>query len=524
MMSLGSEEMLMEQLPKRVSVLREWWYYMEKGRLPWNADTPNAEWYKMVLESLSADEEMVTRLRRVLERAAFRQRVSRQHEDEFLEALVGILCGVGGAFARYASGEPVFGSAGSGAAVSVSGAVGSGADSEGSSRSDSVDAAVGLGSALAGEGMGSGAGAVGTGAAAGSGAAGAGAVGAGSGFLGSLPVFAGGSRQMSLSQWVEAVCELCVWLEKKYLESLDLSRWISRRDRQGRLAKSLRRWRSEHARFLALPRAGRKAAVWELVLQEAARRPDAARAGSIVAMLTKWVSEDREIHLLLRGFGAGETAKQEGFDEYVKIEKKHERPAVEKDVVSEDDKEESIVAAEEERLFDKQMVDEDGFFGRLAGLILLHPFLTTLFGRCGFYDKNGFIDKEARQQAVFLLYYLGTGEKEGPEYEMLFPKILCGCDPEDPLPRTVELPESVYTEADDLLLMVLQRWEKLQHSSVGALREGFLQRLGKLVNRNDRLVLIMEISAIDVLLDYLPWNLSIVKFPWWKELLYVEWR
>ena len=60
--------------------------------------------------------------------------------------------------------------------------------------------------------------------------------------------------------------------------------------------------------------------------------------------------------------------------------------------------------------------------------------------------------------------------------------------------------------------------------AVEALREGFLQRVGKLVNRNDRLVLFMETSAIDVLLDYLPWNLSIIKLPWLKDLLYVEWR
>lgn len=264
-----------------------------------------------------------------------------------------------------------------------------------------------------------------------------------------------------------------------------------------------------------------------MVLREAARHPGAVRSGGIELLLMRWLSDDEKIHALLHGgkergslrggddgrirearAAAGEGKTNEAQEGHEPVERSGGEGAV----------------AEEERLFNRQMVDEEGFFGRLAGVILLHPFLPTLFGRCGLYDTNGFIDKQARQQAVFLLYYLATGEKTGPEHELLFPKLFGGCDPEEPLPVTVELPDSVYTEADELLQVVLGRWEKLRQSSVGALREGFLQRVGKLVKRNERLVLVIEISAIDVLLDYLPWNLSLVKLPWWKELLYVEWR
>jgi hypothetical protein len=175
-------------------------------------------------------------------------------------------------------------------------------------------------------------------------------------------------------------------------------------------------------------------------------------------------------------------------------------------------------------VFDRSQVEEEGLFGEYAGLILLHPFLSTFFSRCGLTERGVFVDRQARQQAVYLLYYLGTGEKEAQEHALLFPKVYCGCDLEEPLPMRVEQPESSYLEADQLLQMVLQRWEKLQYSSVAALREGFLRRMGKLVNRGERLELVMEASAIDVLLDYLPWNLSIVKLPWLKDLLYVEWR
>jgi hypothetical protein len=34
----------------------------------------------------------------------------------------------------------------------------------------------------------------------------------------------------------------------------------------------------------------------------------------------------------------------------------------------------------------------------------------------------------------------------------------------------------------------------------------------------------VEGKALDILLDYLPWTLSIVKLPWMKKLLHIEWR
>ena len=31
-------------------------------------------------------------------------------------------------------------------------------------------------------------------------------------------------------------------------------------------------------------------------------------------------------------------------------------------------------------------------------------------------------------------------------------------------------------------------------------------------------------NALDILLDYLPWNIHLVKLPWLKDSLYVDWR
>jgi hypothetical protein len=179
---------------------------------------------------------------------------------------------------------------------------------------------------------------------------------------------------------------------------------------------------------------------------------------------------------------------------------------------------------EEDLLFRDEQIPEEGILIPHAGVVLVHPFLATFFSRLGLLDGKTFKDLDARQQAIYLVHYLATGERTAPEYELVLPKMLCGYALEMPLPGDILLTDEACAEGDLLLRNVVQRWEKLKNSSVDALREGFLQRNGKLYNRNDRLSLQVEASSIDVLLDFLPWNLGLVKLPWLKEMLYVEWR
>jgi hypothetical protein len=473
-----------KRIPGRASILEQWWFYMEKGRLPWNADSIEVEGYRLLLEILSVDYGAVTRLKLALEnQPAFRKRLSRQHPDEFLETLVGIVLG---------------------------------------------------------------------------------------------------ERQEALSRRVQECCAMARRLDGIYRD-------IKPSDEN--LAAGLRRWIAEHSLFLAQPAMGRKAMVWELLLQSSARQPAELKAGGAVALLASWLSADARLRRLLRkewpdspllrpdspplqpdlllpqpesrplrpdsppprhsaeALAAAHPLKPapEGDQEAGGPAQANAEPGR---AGAEDVSEERIVRNGEDRSakqkaseaaegqglapagqeqqdiagFDRREVDAEGLFGNYAGLILLHPFLTTFFSRCDLMEGGRFRDAAARQQAVFLLYYLATGEKEGPEYEMLFPKLFCGCALDESLPSRLELPETFYAEADELLQMVLQRWEKLKNTSVNGLREGFLRRMGKLVNRQNRLVLVVEVSAIDVLLDYLPWNLSLVKLPWLKELLYIEWR
>lgn len=178
----------------------------------------------------------------------------------------------------------------------------------------------------------------------------------------------------------------------------------------------------------------------------------------------------------------------------------------------------------EEYLFRAGEVTEEGIYLVNAGIILIHPFLSTFFGRLGLWKEGAFVDLYARQRAVALLHFLATGEREGQEYALVLAKVLCGHSVEMPLPREIVLTEEECGEGVLLLENVIRSWEKIGNTSVEGLRQGFLRRDGKLSERGGRLYLQMEISGIDVLLDYLPWNLGIVKLPWLKEILFVEWR
>ena len=128
---------------------------------------------------------------------------------------------------------------------------------------------------------------------------------------------------------------------------------------------------------------------------------------------------------------------------------------------------------------------------------MLHPFLSNFFSRLQLTHQGSFTDSKTQQKALYLLHYLATGEKTAEEYELVVPKVLCAYPLQRPVSKQISLLEHETEEADQLL---------------------------QLLSKNESLCLQLEAGAMDVLLDYLPWNLSILKLPWMKSLLHVEWR
>lgn len=169
-------------------------------------------------------------------------------------------------------------------------------------------------------------------------------------------------------------------------------------------------------------------------------------------------------------------------------------------------------------------IADDGAFLHYAGLVLLHPFLNNLFKRLQIIEEQHFINIKAQQKAIYLLYYLATGNTVADEYELAIPKLLCAYSLHIPVQKEIQLTPQELEEADSMMEACIQQWDKIKNSSLNGLREGFLQRKGKLSFKDDSPYLQIETSGIDVLLDYLPWNISIIKLPWLKEIIRVEWR
>jgi hypothetical protein len=79
-------------------------------------------------------------------------------------------------------------------------------------------------------------------------------------------------------------------------------------------------------------------------------------------------------------------------------------------------------------------------------------------------------------------------------------------------------------QIDALLQSVIEHWAVLKNTSPEGLRESFLQREGRLVFQNDQWELTVQKQAHDILLDYLPWNISMVRLLWMPYPLIVKWN
>ncbi len=167
---------------------------------------------------------------------------------------------------------------------------------------------------------------------------------------------------------------------------------------------------------------------------------------------------------------------------------------------------------------------EKCFFVVQAGVVLLHPFLPRLFSQCGLLDgEQNFTDFSCRERAIHLLHFLATGQEHPQEPQTGIYKILCGLDIGVPVAKHLDLQQADRDEALELLKAVIEHWSRLKNTSPDGLRSAFLQRQGKLTWSEEGWQLVVEPQSIDILLETLPWNLSVIRFPWLKQPLRVDW-
>jgi hypothetical protein len=183
---------------------------------------------------------------------------------------------------------------------------------------------------------------------------------------------------------------------------------------------------------------------------------------------------------------------------------------------------EPVLIAEKEKTIDESL------YIPYAGLVIVAPFLPLFFETTGLLDDKTFRDRSARVKAVRLVGFLANGRTDTPDWELIVPKILCGLDPADTI-ITEEDPDSEsLQEATSLLDAMVKHWTALGRSSPDALRQGFLERDGKLTTDNQQpdvgWLLEVEGKTIDVLLQKIPWGFGTVKLPWMTKVLRTEWQ
>lgn len=165
-----------------------------------------------------------------------------------------------------------------------------------------------------------------------------------------------------------------------------------------------------------------------------------------------------------------------------------------------------------------------------AGLCLLALWLPRLFDMLGLLEtgadgKKDFRDTDARIRAIFVLQRLVTDEKrEYKEQELAFNRILAACPFSVPLPKTLELTDTELQTVESMLAGVKSNWNKLKGTSVKGFQRSFIERPGKLEQREDKWVLYVEERSYDILLDSLPWSYRRIRLPWLKKRMDVVWR
>ena len=165
-----------------------------------------------------------------------------------------------------------------------------------------------------------------------------------------------------------------------------------------------------------------------------------------------------------------------------------------------------------------------------AGLCLLaiwFPRLLDMLGLLAETDdgRKDLKDTEARIRAIFILQRLATDEaREYEEHELAFNRILTGCPFHVPLPKTLKLIENEIQTVESMLAGVKANWEKLKNISVKGFQHSFIERPGRLEQREDKWLLYVEKRAYDILLDSLPWLYRQIRLPWLKKKISVIWR
>ncbi len=167
---------------------------------------------------------------------------------------------------------------------------------------------------------------------------------------------------------------------------------------------------------------------------------------------------------------------------------------------------------------------EESIYINNAGLILVWPFLSTLFNKLDLLEGNAFIDDYSLQKAILLTQYVIFEGDETEETNLVLNKLLCGVSPDFFVDVEIELSDTEKSITKTLLNAVTGNWEQLSKTSIPTFKETFLKREGIIQKVDDNYKLIVEKKPFDMLLRTIPWNISMIQNSFMSFRLFVEWE
>lgn len=239
------------------------------------------------------------------------------------------------------------------------------------------------------------------------------------------------------------------------------------------------------------------------------------RMKKMLVLLKQKVQQHEELHYIDKQLEA-EMAKQlyDAKNDKEKLQAQQE----EQDKKREEEKNRAL-EGEQELLKE----NKNGFYIRNAGLVLLHPFIETLFKRVGLMEKRKFVTEEARNRAVLLLQYLASNQTEQEEHELVLNKILCNVPLTEPIPVSFTPTELETEVCSELLKVVIDRWPKMKNAKPDGIRGSLILRNGVIRLTEDGWNMKVEQKAYDIILQTLPWAFSFIKTGWMDKPLITEW-
>lgn len=158
-----------------------------------------------------------------------------------------------------------------------------------------------------------------------------------------------------------------------------------------------------------------------------------------------------------------------------------------------------------------------------AGLVLINSYMLLLFDRLGLTASNQFISEAAKLEAIHSLQYIVTGKERADESLLPLNKVLCGVDMAEPVPAEIAITGNAKGTIEGLIKALIGYWPAIGQTSIGGFRGNWLVRKGVLTEGEEKWELNIEKRSYDLLLAKSPFSFSIIKFPWMKKPVHVNW-